>query len=107
MVFIANNTATMTTDELTQTLVIILYLYYNSPYGLCLCLWRLFLVFTDRVLGRSLCEMSYNVPLDILSLLYGFGTLVRRLSLKNAVFAFSPVGVATGARSAADELAIK
>ena len=51
--------------------------------------------------------MSYNVPLDILSLLYGFGTLVRRLSLKNAVFAFSPVGVATGARSAADELAIK
>ena len=23
-----------------------------------LCLWRLFVVFTDRVLGRSLCEMS-------------------------------------------------
>ena len=49
-------------------------LYYNYPYGHCLslphlCLWRLFLVFTDRVLGRSLCEMSLNVPLDILSLL--------------------------------------
>ena len=38
-------------------------LYYNSPYGQLdtvphLCLWRLFLVFKDRVLGRSLCEMS-------------------------------------------------
>ena len=40
------------------------YLYYNSPYGHCHSphrtahLWRLFGVFTDRVLSRSLCEMS-------------------------------------------------
>ena len=31
-------------------------LYYNSPYGFCL--WRLFVVVTDRVLGRSLYDMS-------------------------------------------------
>ena len=37
-----------------------------------LCLWRLFFVFTDRVLGRSLCEMSKNVPVDILPLLLRF-----------------------------------
>ena len=36
---------------------------YILPLPLC----RLFLVFTNRVLGRSLCEMSLNVPLDILS----------------------------------------
>ena len=36
------------------------YLYYNSPYGFCLSLSLccLFGVFTDRVLSRSLCEMS-------------------------------------------------
>ena len=40
------------------------YLYYNSPYGHCHSphrtshLWRLFVVFTDRVLSRSLCERS-------------------------------------------------
>ena len=44
---------------------VFLHLYYNSPYGHCLslphlCLWRLFLVFTDRILGRSLCEMSFK-----------------------------------------------
>ena len=34
--------------------------YYNSPYGFCLSLSLccLFGVFTDRVLSRSLCEMS-------------------------------------------------
>ena len=35
---------------------VVLYLYYNSPYGHCL--WRIFVVFTGQVLGRSLCEMS-------------------------------------------------
>ena len=39
-------------------------LYYNSPYGLCPSphltspQWRLFFICTDRVLGRSLCEIS-------------------------------------------------
>ena len=36
----------------------VFYLYHNYPYGFCLSLWRLFGVFTDRDLSRSLCEMS-------------------------------------------------
>ena len=36
-----------------------------------LCLWRLLILWsTDRVLGRSLCEMSENVPLDMYFLYY-------------------------------------
>ena len=67
-------------------------------------LWRLFGVFTDRVLSRSLCERSYNVPLDILYRLLGFGTLVRRLSLpktqKTQFYASSRLAVRRRHRSA-------
>ena len=49
----------VTYNGIRTTLLYILSLYYNYPYGHCHSpLWRLFVVFTDRVLGRSLCERS-------------------------------------------------
>ena len=68
----------------TRRIIIIIYTIILLMDSVCsphltahLC--RLFVVVIDRVLGRSLCERSYNVPLDILYRLLGFGTLVRRL----------------------------
>ena len=46
-----------------NTLAIIIYTI-SLLMSVALFLWS-----TDRLLGRSLCEMSENVPLDILSLL--------------------------------------
>ena len=53
-------------------------------------------------------HLTYFLYYDVLA--FQFGGFHGKKTEKNAfyaVFAFSPVGIATGTRSAADELAIK
>ena len=81
-----------------NTLAIIIYtiiiLIDSVPH---LCLWRLLSLWsTDRVLGRSLCEMFHLTCTSFTIRFWHFSSAA--FIEKNAVFAFSPLGVATALR---------
>ena len=88
-------------DEPANNYVIIIYLYYNSPYfclSLCLSvvlIWGLYRPSSEPIALRNVLKRSTRHTLHIIRFWHFSSAVIITKNAKNCVCAFNPVGAAT------------